>query len=189
MGIDWAKGAWRGWVDGALWVTVLALGVFLYERFYRVVPSVCASLLALQVAYMAFAGFQEPEIWKAKEIDVSPSPPKEIHGFSSQKNVIHLIMDAFQSDLFEEMIDQDPDYYAKSLEGFTFFKETTGAFATTFVSVPAFLSGQIYENNGLMKDFVKESIPFYLLLIIVLFIVAYFPQTYLWVPSLFGYGE
>lgn len=156
QGIDWTRGAWRGWVDGALWVMVLTLGVFLYERFYRVVPSVCASLLALQVAYMAFAGFQEPEIWKAKEIDVSPAPPKEIYGFSSQKNVIHLIMDAFQSDLFEEMVDQDPDYYAKSLEGFTFFKETTGAFATTFMSVPAFLSGQIYENNDLMKDFIKE---------------------------------
>lgn len=87
----------------------------------------------------------------------SIKPPKEIFEFSSKQNVIHVILDEFQSTIFQEIIDEDIDRYYTDLQGFTFFKETTGSFPTTIMSIPAILSGRIYNNDVPIDDFIDVA--------------------------------
>jgi len=159
QGIDWTKNVWRGWVDGILWIVFLMMACIFHRRIYKIAMLSSIAVLSLQLVYLGFMSVQRPEIWRAKdEVALTISPPEEIFEFSSKQNVIHIILDGFQSNFFHEIIDQQVGYYYKALDGFTFFKETTGSFPTTYMSVPAILSGQNYKNDIPMPEFVKRTL-------------------------------
>jgi len=157
--IDWNKNAWRGWVDGTLWIGLMGLACFFHKRAYKLTTPVCTLLLCSQLIYLGYLSFQKPEMWKnKKEISLNLSPSSEIFKFSLRQNVIQVVLDELQSTIFEEIINADPDHYHKILEGFTFFKETTGSFPTTIMSIPAIMSGRIYKNDIPIHKFIGETI-------------------------------
>ena len=165
--IEWSKNAWRGWIDGGLWIAFLIIACLFYKQISRVAALSSTALVSLQLLYLIFMSFQNALIWKGNDSPVIPDlPPQEIFEFSSTQNVIHIILDGFQSDIFKEIITEEPDHYYKILEGFTFFEETTGSFPTTYFSIPAILSGKTYKNqipfhsfmNTVFKDLVIENV-------------------------------
>ena len=159
QGIDWSRGVWRGWVDGILWLVLLTVSCLFFRKVYKIAGFGSVAVTALLLASLVFTSIQKPEIWVAKNKSLKNMvPPREIFEFSLQQNVIHFILDGFQSDFFEEIVAENPVRYSGSLEGFTFFKETSGAFPTTYMSIPAILSGKIYKNNMAMHKFVVKAI-------------------------------
>jgi hypothetical protein len=158
-GIDWSKNVWRGWADLTLWVVLLFVALLFYKQIYKIAGFASIALLSLLSVSLVFTSIQKPEIWEVKEKFSLPTiPPEEIFEFSSKQNIIHFILDGFQSDIFQEIISEDIDHYSKSLQGFTFFKENIGSFPTTYMSIPAFFSGKIYKNNIPMRRFLKKVI-------------------------------
>jgi Sulfatase len=156
-GIDWAKDVWRGLVDGTLWAGLLVLSVLFYRKVHRIAAWGSAAVIAILSVSLLITSLQNPETWAAKEKSRRPLvPPEEIFEFSTRSNVIHLVLDGFQSDIFSELVAGNFDYYSRSLPGFTFFKEALGSFPTTYMSVPAFISGRVYKNDLPMRRFVSE---------------------------------
>jgi len=154
--IDWSANTWRGWIDGTVWVLLLTIVCFFYKNIYKIAVRGSVVVICLQCFYLGYMIIQDPRVLKEKDkISLPAPPPKEIFQFSSRKNVIHVILDQFQSDIFKEIIDGEPGYY-EALKGFTFFKETTGSFPTTFMSIPAIFSGQNYKNDIPMSVFVQS---------------------------------
>lgn len=159
QGINWSNNVWRGWADVTLWAVLLIMAFLLYKQIYKIAGFASIILLSLLLVPLVSTSIQKPEIWEAKEEFQLPSiPPEEIFEFSSKQNIIHFILDEFQSDIFQDIISEDIDHYSTSLQGFTFFKENTGSFPTTYMSIPAFLSGQIYKNDIPMRRFVDNVI-------------------------------
>jgi len=155
--IDWAKDAWRGWADGAIWAGLLVLSVLFSRKVYRIALWGSAAVTAVLLASLLITSLQNPEIWEAKEKARRPLvPPEEIFEFSTRSNIIQLVLDGFESDIFSELLAENPDRYPGSMPGFTFYREAMGAFPTTYMSVPAFLSGRIYKNDMPMRRFVHE---------------------------------
>jgi len=155
--IDWAKDAWRGWADGALWAGLLVLSGLLYKKLYRAAAWGSAAVTAVLLVSLVITSLQNPETWAAQEKARRPLvPPEKIFEFSSEFNVIHLVLDGFESDVFFDLLSENPDSYSKSLPGFTFFQDALGTFPTTYMSVPAFLSGRVYRNEVPMRRFVLE---------------------------------
>lgn len=158
-GIDWSKNTWRGWVDGTLWAALLVMAYIFNRQISKIATVACTAMLLSQLVILGFMSIQNPVVWKGQEKEVkSIAPPKEIFEFSSKQNVIHLLLDGFQSDIFKEIINEDSDYYYAELEGFTFFEETTGSFPFTKFSIPAYLSGQVYKNNMPIQDFLSATL-------------------------------
>lgn len=154
QGIEWAKNVWRGWVDGTLWVLLLITAYLFYRQTYKIAAFASGVMVSLQLVFLVFMSVQKPEIWKEREkFSLPVSPPQEIFQFSSKQNIIQVMLDSFQSDIFQEIIDEEADHYYTALEGFTFFKETTGSFPTTKMSIPAIFSGQNYQNDITMPKF------------------------------------
>ena len=141
--IDWSQDAWRGWVDGSVWVGLMILAFLSHDKICRIASVVSIVLLSLQCGYVLLTSMRHPQIWK--KVSALDSP-KKIFEFSTQQNVIHIILDTFQADVFQAIIDEDPQVYS-ALEGFTFFKETTGTSPKTLLSLPAIFSGQNYKND------------------------------------------
>jgi hypothetical protein len=157
QGFNWSQSVWRGWIDGTIWILLLALAVIWYRKIFRIAVLVSLSLFSLQMALLLYNSVQNPEIWKhSEEYSLSLTPPEKNFEYSSTQNVIHIILDDFQSDIFGDIIDENQSHYYQNLEGFTFFKENTGSFPTTYMSMPAILSRRIYQNNIPMKSFTKK---------------------------------
>lgn len=136
----------RGWIDGGLWIILALVAIFCYQRLATNASLVSGIFIGLQLVLMFATSLQYPELWKAQSWE-DIFPPGELYKFSSKQNVIHIILDAFQSDIFQEIIEQKPDHYYSRLDGFTFFKDTTGSYPTTFLSIPAIFSGDTYQND------------------------------------------
>ncbi|WP_112661798.1 sulfatase-like hydrolase/transferase [Microvirga flavescens] len=72
---------------------------------------------------------------------------------SKNKNVIILLLDTLQVDVFEQIVQGDANL-KRQFEGFTLFTNATGHFPYTAMSIPSILTGEPYKADG-------ESIPTY----------------------------
>lgn len=66
--------------------------------------------------------------------------------FSKQQNVLILLFDAFQSDIFADVLQSDPELATK-LAGFSYFPDTVGVATTTYLTMPSIHSGEIYAHG------------------------------------------
>jgi hypothetical protein len=83
--------------------------------------------------------------------------PGEIARFSSKKNVLILVLDTFQSDILQTMIDGDSPLL-EALAGFRFFPDTLGVAPTSNLTMPAFHSGVIYDRVATLQHFYDQGI-------------------------------
>ncbi len=105
-------------------------------------------VLAAQTAWIA-ATDEHP--WRAE------GDTRRLTQFSSEKNVLVILLDAFQSDFFAEMIAQDPGITA-GFEGFTFFANAVGPAPTTYLSLPVIHSGIAYREGESLRDTYRRSV-------------------------------
>lgn len=152
---DFTRHAARGPWEVALWVAILGGALLLGPRLAAHSRFVAAVLLLLGAsgAVLAVAQVERSaapaEVWE-------PVPP-ELYRLSRQRNVVHLLFDGFQSDVFAEIVEAEPEL-AAALDGFVFFADHAGAFPTTAVSVPAMLSGRRYDNARPIPRFVEGAV-------------------------------
>lgn len=81
-------------------------------------------------------------------------PPSEIYQVSSQRNVVLVVLDEFQSDVFAERLERDRTRFDEQLSGFVYFVDHAGAFPTTSLGMPAMLTGRVYRNGSPVPQFV-----------------------------------
>ena len=150
--IDWSKYATRGYVDTLVWLIFFAIAYWKREWIYKNVKSVALALLLIQSITVAVAFFQAPEEpeWKKYTVDKDAQ-----FNFSKQRNVIILVLDTFQSDIFQELIDENPEW-RNDFSGFTYFRNAIGGFPTTYPSIPLILTGEYYDNSTPIREFLKS---------------------------------
>ena len=83
--------------------------------------------------------------------------PAELYAFNAGPNVLHLILDGFQGNVFESLWQEDPSL-AEALEGFVYFRDTLTPSAVTYLSVPATLSGKAFDNSTTITQYHDESL-------------------------------
>ena len=157
--IAWTEQAWRGVLDSALWLAALLAAIYLHERFGRlfVVAAVVTFGIQLALAVAALAG--DTTVFSARADRTTAAEDQQaIFRFSTDDNVVQIVMDGFQSDIFEELI-SDPDNASllAVLSGFTFFKDHLGVFPFTEMTLPAIVSGKTYRNHVPKDRFIAEA--------------------------------
>lgn len=75
--------------------------------------------------------------------------------FSPEKNALVILLDGMQSDVFEEVINSEPDLAAE-FGGFTFYPDTAGVSTTTYLAMPTIHSGNIYDGKKPLKKAYSE---------------------------------
>jgi Sulfatase len=158
--IDWEKGAWRGWTDLGLWSVFLLLVLFSGNPVRKLFVHAAVAVFCLQICFSLLFAFRNAEAFSEKSMTVArDNEVDDIYRFSSRKNVLHILADGFQSDIFEEIFNGgDGETLSRALDGFVFFKENMGAFQYTHMSVPAILSGKVYRNQVPQEQFLDEAI-------------------------------
>ena len=158
--IEWLADRWRGVLDLTIWAVVLLLAIVAYKRVGRVLIYSALAVLAIQtVNAVTILGHDSGELLTRISIEPSRVGADALLRFSPRDNVVHIVMDGFQADIFEAIID-DPAYshIRHDLKGFTLFRDNLGVFPYTQMTVPALLSGKLYRNHVPADDFLSDTI-------------------------------
>ena len=148
--IDLGQLAWRVPYELGIWAVGLIVSVIFHQRIIRVAPFASLLFLGLQVAAIVVGQSAERRVqWS--------EPPLEVYQFSAKQNVIFVVLDEFQSDLFTELLEDDRGSLEEQFRGFVYFTDHAGTFPTTSVSIPAMLTGQAYRNDRPVPEFVNDA--------------------------------
>jgi len=80
-----------------------------------------------------------------------------LYHFSNQKNLLIVLLDSFQSDLFGDLLREDPTL-ADEFAGFTFYPDTLGVAASTYLTLPSIHSGKLYRPGQHLREFYTATI-------------------------------
>ncbi len=154
--IDWLDGAWRGALDIVIWIVVLAAAGFAYRRLGRLLVTAAVVTLVIQVINAAVIVSGPTELNASRvNTQLAREGRAAMARFSTQQNVLHIVMDGFQADIFEAIVtDPANGIVADDLRGFTLFRNNIGLYPYTQLTIPAMLSGAEYRNHVEVDDFV-----------------------------------
>lgn len=152
-GVDWDGKKFYGYIDSFMWIVGFAIAIWNYKFLYRHAKSISIAFVLIQAIFLGITVVQAPEEPSFKSYEVTTNQKFD---FSKEKNVVVVVLDTFQTDIFQEMINDNPDYL-KTFDGFTYFRNATAGFPTTYPSVPLILTGQFYDNSIPMQEFIEKS--------------------------------
>ncbi len=149
--IDWPGLWYLGVLDGMMWLAGLGLAVRYSDWMVRNLVGM-ASVLLILVQCVAIYVSQSSGIpadkykvdWQGQFV------------FSSEKNVILLSVDAFQTDVFQELIDEDPALRG-FFDGFVYFRNSTSGFRQSYPSIPNMLTATYFDNSQPMWDYLRGA--------------------------------
>ena len=138
------------------------------HAFNVMAPIVCAIALAEAVVIGADAASNSPPpkpAAKASPADLvdiifTRTSPTRTYGIPehSQRNVIVILTDTTQGDMFAAMLRGDPKL-AEAFSGFTVYENTVGHFPYTGLSIPAIVTGTVYDGKETIPAFYKRVAP------------------------------
>lgn len=151
--IRWEDHTARAW-DLVLWVFVLAAPqLFARLRSFSGLPTLCSVVLLAQAASFGVAAVTAKDFTPLKRYRADGS---RFFEFSKGRNVLLVVLDEFQCDVFASLLQTDPSL-RHSLDGFTYFKNAVAPARQTFPSVPTMLTGIRYDNSVSVPAYLQES--------------------------------
>lgn len=153
--IHWADYTGRSLVDASLWLVVLTPLLGTAPRIYRWAGRLCLALVVIQLlsfGVSAIRAFDSPlDFFKHYYVEKAP-----VFKFSTRRNVIVIVLDEFQSDIFAQAV-LPRARYRRLFPGFTYFPDTVAGFNFTEYAIPALLTGRIYDNAVPRVDFLRTA--------------------------------
>jgi hypothetical protein len=141
---------------GAGLLVPIAAGALLAGLAVRV-PRAAATVLAVLLAgSLVQSVATAASAWKSKP----PSPrstASSLFEWSRKGNVLVLVLDAFGSDLFEEVLRAEPGL-RDELDGFRYYRMASSTAPTTYLSLPTIHGGFAYRPGQSVLDFYHEAI-------------------------------
>jgi hypothetical protein len=155
--VDWDKNSYL-LVPEVLIATVLILTVYRKWSWWQSNLLFLCFLLPLLSALQLFSSSPESLDSSDPEDQIKyVINDRGLLDFSrEQTNVIVLIVDSFQSDVFQELYSEG-EVSNEVFDGFTFFRNATSSFPKTYASVPSILSSRAFDNSQPISEFIRES--------------------------------
>jgi len=153
--IIWSAYLLNGIIDSTIWIVILGIALWKAESLYKSVTVACIFLILVQAGGLAIEAYTAPQepAWKYASVSFNDTARVE---FSEQQNVIIIVLDAYRSDIFQEIINED-ESYRDIFDGFTYYRNAAGGYAYTDASIPLLLTGEYYDNSVPRSDFVKGT--------------------------------
>lgn len=140
-------------VDSSAWILVFMVFIFFAGRVHAHAWKIAVALIAMQFLTLGMALWKmdEPPGFHRYRLDETYK-----YSFSNEKNVVVIILDAFQADVMMEILHDHPGYHA-DFDGFTYYPNSLSAYAKTSAALPAMLTGRWYENRQPLQRFLARA--------------------------------
>ncbi len=157
--IEWGKKFAYGIIDSSIWLILIIISVLLLSHYDKLLKNASLFFILLQaVVYTLFIFQQIPKEAHIKEPSFRRYTVDETGKFdySSETNVIILVVDEYQSDIFQEIIKEKTEY-EDVFDGFTYFPNALAGFTFTELAVPSILLGKLYDNTIPIERFIEQT--------------------------------
>ncbi len=152
VSIDWWADWHRGLVDSLVWLLVIAVAIVARKAIAGRAGTIAVVLLLMHGVPALKSSLDQPKVPDFHRYSLDESTK---FSYSPEQNVIVIILDAFQADIFLKLLDEDP-VLEKDFAGFTFFRNAVSGFSKTYPSVTLMLTGQWYDNSTPIQEFIKD---------------------------------
>lgn len=135
------------------WLGLIITSVRFYKSLSQIVWPLIIVLLVMQSSNLFWEYLHLPPLasYKTHSIDKG-----SLAQFSPNQNILLIVLDSFQSDVFEELILNEPQL-KNDFNGFTYYNNISGTYPTTYPSIPLILTGQTYLNQIPIQDFLRNA--------------------------------
>jgi len=151
--IDWQQYRGPVLINSFIWLALVSVFIVFYKRFTKYRTKAIIILLVMQLVNFAGQLLTQPEPYGFK---LYTTDGTNLSTFSPEKNVVMILLDTFQSDVFEQILLENPQL-KDELQGFTYYSDVAGGYPTTMPSVPLIMTGEYYLNQQPFQDFIKEA--------------------------------
>ncbi|MFA5960987.1 MAG: sulfatase-like hydrolase/transferase [Tatlockia sp.] len=149
--IDWSLWTLHARMEAILWVTVIAATLFL--AFYAPKKLLIAAKLGLFLGGLSLLG---NGFYSGYATTMRQQNQASLFSFHEKNNKILIVLDTFQSDVFQEIAERWPSE-VEFLQGFVFYPNTVGGFSTTKASLPLIMTGKFYKNDVPMMEWINKT--------------------------------
>lgn len=142
------------WFNGIflLLVTIAAAIVGFYQaKLTRNLLFSISTLSTIFVLYVLVVGQKPPPSNNSAQLETN------LVTFSKNKNVLLILLDTFEGDFFQEILNKNPSFTTE-FSGFAYFPKAVGVAPTTYLSVPSIHSGQIYQAGQTVGSFYDKAV-------------------------------
>ncbi len=154
--VNWSSYSY-GWFDTPVWILLLTIGWLYREVLFTVYPRIAASLFLYASLILGFTYIEQKGHHNYKHEMRRQDNVQLRNTFSTDKNVIVVVLDEFQGNIFQELIDENKEL-GSEFAGFTYFRNSTGRHAFTKQSVPNILSGDSWDGVTPWEDFSQQMV-------------------------------
>jgi len=150
--IDWSQRFGTGVFEAVIWLIVLGISIRFRSALLPYIARTSLALLAIQCVVTGIDALgHKPLPHQLFQID-----GQSLESFSSEENAILIVVDAFQTTTFEEIIQQDPSF-TETAYGFTYFNNAVSGYSKTLGSIPNILTGTFNLNEKPVADYIEEA--------------------------------
>ena len=144
-----------GWFDIALWLGLLFASIRFAGRILPFVNFLSWILIVGQAILMFNVAVNEEGLLSRDHINTK-SLPEAFFDMSAKQNIVHFVLDSFQTDVFLQLIEENDLY--EEFSGFTLFYDNAGISPHTSFAIPAIFSGQPYDGSESPAAYYKKAI-------------------------------
>ena len=142
---------------GTMWIALFIVCVFFslkrFSRFKKITTFICSFIILILLYTLTVLLVREHGLAKEKEYIATTEEELKL---SKNENMIVLVVDTFDGGAFYSLIEKNPEY-RDIFEGFTFYRDTMGAYTSTDMSIPMIVTGHDYQNDVLFGDYLSEA--------------------------------
>lgn len=139
------------WTNGLAYGAVLLAAAAFARWRPRVARNLLLALFAVHAAQVAWIVARDDKPWAAN-VDRA-----RFAQLSADRNVLVILLDALQSDVFQEAMASDPQLRA-AFDGFTYFPNAVAHAPTTYLSLPSIHSGIPFMDGAGIRAAYRERV-------------------------------
>jgi len=143
-GTHWEQYDALGWLDILLWLGSLAVSLRFAHRILPYSHVLAWILISGQAILLLSDGGLKQDSWTRSYIP-PVNLPETILEVSTRQNIVHIVLDSMQTDVFLELINEH-DWYDE-FAGFTLFYENSAVTPHTSLALPAIFSGELFDGS------------------------------------------
>jgi len=139
--VNFRKYGWLFWLE---WYGFLAIltGLILLLARARQIPAWAPWIPILSFTLLWAPGIVSSD--RSPDNRTNPDFDETVFDFSSKLNLVHLLPDGLQSDVVQQVLEENPDL-ANRFRGFTLYSDHLGMYQGTAPTVPTLLTGRPFD--------------------------------------------
>lgn len=147
----------RGMIELFILSVCLLVAILFHKQVNRISPTLILLIFLAQLVIVGFSVItEENQQVKVKQAE-QKGVDEEIFAFSSEQNVIVIVLDAFGSEFFQKILQQDENL-SRELQGFVSYKDAISQYPQTRSSLVSFLTGKMIPEGVNYSDYLSDTV-------------------------------